>query len=70
MEYWRSWYKIRAVYKFSSVCMAQAITKHDANLVVKGKLCEDTEKRLIIKNHLKNSFRKSFLPLQSSNLIR
>ena len=33
MEYWRSWYKIRAVYKFSSVCMAHAITKHDANLV-------------------------------------
>ena len=45
MEYWRSWYKIRAVYRFSSVCMAHTITKHDANLVVKGKLCEDTEKK-------------------------
>ena len=45
MEYWRSWYKIRAVYKFSSVCMAHAITKHDANLVLKGNLCEDTEKK-------------------------
>jgi len=62
MEY--CWYKIRAVYKFSSVCMAHAITKHDANLVERKAVRRHWKKDWLLKIIQKNYFSQVFPPFK------